>query len=593
MLGPIFNREALTLPRRASHYRARSFYLGGLWVLGFTAWQVLYGWGQTVSQGDLAYFGMIAFQLLAFSQLILVQFFAALIAAGAVAQEKDRRTLILLLVSDLRDREIILGKLFGSLLQMSLLIIASVPLLSLLLLLGGISFLQVWNTFFILLGSSIAAGSLGGLLAFWRDKTYQALALTMLFLLLYLICVEGLALVLGVWIGPETAQGLLLRLNPFRALAWVVNPPVSGTAAPTYEFIGMMVALSIGLNLLTLWKLRVWNPSGEPIIKPDAEKPAAATPLRDDSIEEHNIHAAPGKVRKVWSNPILWREICTRAYGRRPLLLKLMYLVLVILIAAYAIQQLPTPEKAYRLEPGFGFVPVLVLSFLLLNAQAVTSITSERDLNSLELLLVTQITPKEFIFGKLGGIFFNAKEFLVPPLVFLVLLGVWGYCGGETLVYLLLVTLLFFAFMAMLGLYIGLRTVRSRLAIGHSLGTVFFLFIGTMLCIYLILVSGQFEYQFFSFLVFLAIGAIGLWWVLGGQNPSMAISVAAWVCPLAMFYTITNVLIGNPRTGKAGDPLWPFLVVMGAFGFTLLAMAVPLLSEFKVVLGHNAPAAEE
>jgi ABC-type transport system involved in multi-copper enzyme maturation permease subunit len=594
MLGPIFNREALTLPRRTAHYRARGFYLGGLWVLGFTAWQVLYGWGQGISQGDLAYFGTAAFQLLAYSQLILVLFFAALIAANAVAQEKDRRTLILLLVSDLRDHEIVLGKLFGSLLQMSLLVTSSVPLLSLLLLLGGVSFAQVWNTFFIVLGCGIAAGSLGCLLAFWREKTYQALALTMLFLLLYLIGVEGLG-VLAPRLGMAEAEAaaVLLRLNPFRALGWVVNPPAEGGSGPVYEFLAVMVALSIGLNLLTLWKLRVWNPSGEPIIKPDIEKEKAETVKAAEPEEERNVHAAPGKVREVWPNPILWREMRTRAYGRRPLLIKLMYLVLVCLIAGYALQQLAAPDRAMRLEPAYGLVPVLVLSMLLLNAQAVTAITSERDLNSLELLLVTQVTPKEFIFGKLGGIFYNAKEFLIPPLALLILYGLRGYAGLETLIYLLLAMLLLFAFMAMLGVYIGLRTLRSRVAIGNSLGTVFFLFVGTMLCIYLILVSGQFEYQFFSFLVFLAIGAIGLWWVLGGQHPSMAISVAAWLCPLGMFYTITNVLIGNPRTGQAGDPLWPFLVVMGVFGFTILAMAVPLLSEFKVALGHQAPVAEE
>src|SRR5436309_783755 len=36
MLGPIFAREALTLPRRARHYVMRTVYLGLLWVLGLT-----------------------------------------------------------------------------------------------------------------------------------------------------------------------------------------------------------------------------------------------------------------------------------------------------------------------------------------------------------------------------------------------------------------------------------------------------------------------------------------------------------------------------------------------------------------------------
>ena len=36
MLGPIFNREALTIPRRGRHYLNRAAYLGILWVLGLT-----------------------------------------------------------------------------------------------------------------------------------------------------------------------------------------------------------------------------------------------------------------------------------------------------------------------------------------------------------------------------------------------------------------------------------------------------------------------------------------------------------------------------------------------------------------------------
>ena len=33
MLGPIFNREWLILPRRSRHYLTRSAYLGALWIL--------------------------------------------------------------------------------------------------------------------------------------------------------------------------------------------------------------------------------------------------------------------------------------------------------------------------------------------------------------------------------------------------------------------------------------------------------------------------------------------------------------------------------------------------------------------------------
>jgi hypothetical protein len=38
---------------------------------------------------------------------------------------------------------------------------------------------------------------------------------------------------------------------------------------------------------------------------------------------------------------------------------------------------------------------------------------------------------------------------------------------------------------------------------------------------------------------------------------------------------------------ESSDPLVPFLVIAVAFGFTITAMLVPLLSEFDVALGRT------
>ena len=59
---------------------------------------------------------------------------------------------------------------------------------------------------------------------------------------------------------------------------------------------------------------------------------------------------------------------------------------------------------------GFAFVAVGLVALLLVNAQAVTALTTERDAKTLELLLVTDITAKEFIYGKIGGVLYNMRE---------------------------------------------------------------------------------------------------------------------------------------------------------------------------------------
>ncbi len=591
--GPILQRELLTLPRRGRHYVLRFVYLAGLWVLTVTAWQASRGWGRTISPKEVADFGAFLFQLLAWLQLTLVLFFAALTAAAAVAMEKDRRTLVLLLCTDLSDAEIVLGKLLGSLAQIGLLLLSGLPIQAMLLLLGGVSWTQIVLVFVVLCVSALAAGALGNLIAFWREKTFQTLALTVLVLVLYFLLVEALRLVVYLTAGQPLVARIVGNaqswLNPYRAMAQILLPQHSESwpAFSVVPFALTMLAWVTMLSGLAVWKLRVWNPSGEPIQQREA-------PEEEEVAEPSPVATQPGPVREVWSNPVLWRELCTRSYGRRPLLIKAAFLLVAGLIAFAAWQSLPAgpQQQADRLLPALGIVPVLVLSLLLINAQGVTAITYERDLNSLDLLLVTDITPKEFIFGKLLGVLYNTKEIALPAFLLTVAYAWAGYIGWEVLVYTLIATAVLVVFAAMLGLHVGLHNVSTRAAIAYSLGTIFFLFVGTLVCIYLLLVAGRIEAQFTSFLLFLALGIGGMWFVLGGRKPSVALFISSWLCPVGLFYAVVNVLVDNPYTGTSGDPLLSFLVTVGGFGFTIAAMLVPLLSEFEVALWYSTPAEE-
>jgi hypothetical protein len=144
----------------------------------------------------------------------------------------------------------------------------------------------------------------------------------------------------------------------------------------------------------------------------------------------------------------------------------------------------------------------------------------------------------------------------------------------------------------MLGIHVALRTENSRLAVIHTLGTVFFLSVGTGVCMYLIWINQRrFEYQWLSFSTFIFAGIAGLWWVLNGDRPSSALFWASVACPVAVFYSVTNILIGKPDL-ESTDPFIPLLVTGSAFGFAIAAMLVPLLSEFDVALGRTTAAGE-
>ncbi len=600
-LGPIFAREWTTLPRNGRPQWMRGAWIGLFSVIALTCWLSTTEWSRASTYLDMSRLSPLIFQVFTAVQLVILVFFAALAAASAVALEKDRRTFLLLLITDLSNHEIVLGKILGSMLPLIQLPLATLPLLILLVATGGVGLDQVLLATALTWAAMFAGGGLGGLMALWRERTFPALALTALSMVLYLLLVQALKLIPGLADGPQ--NWLLTVVDPFTALLAVLDPsglaPAGGYGG-LLAHLGWMTALAMGLLGAGVVMLRVWNPSGEPIMQ--RELPADAPEEETDRLK---AHSGPGKPRSVFGNPILWRETHTRAYGRRPLLIQGGYLVVLALIIYGAAAPLVMGEK-FPFAAAYGLVPVAVLSLLLVTAQAVTAITSEKDLGALDLLLVTDLTAPEFVFGKLLGIFRNTLLYIVPPML---LAGWYGYMGllaspparypelarsmnASALLSLLGGATVVFAFTMVLGIHIALRARNSRGAILTGLGAIFFLTVGTLVTIALILVNGRFEYQWASFLAFLGAGIGGLWWVLNGERPSSALTLASWLCPLAVFYAAANLVVGKPGTLETGDPLIPFLVISGSFGFAIAAMLVPLLSEFDVAMGRTSGGAD-
>lgn len=567
--GPIFSREVLTSPRQLRHYLIRSGYVAALFVLMYTASQATFGWQQVRNIGDIARFGGLIFQVFSVVQLSLVLFFALLFASGNIAQEKDRKTLILLFMTDLRDRELVLGKLLASLLLVAVLLLASVPVFVMVHLLGGVSLEQIGWSLAICATAALAAGSWGSLVAFWRDKTFQTLATGVLGLVLFLGIVEVVIAVSG---GSGPAAEWAALANPYRALFTVLSPlrQESATGDSALGAVLTMIGLAVLLNASAIWRLRVWYP------------PRSIHQTTEQAGDETHVRRA--EPRTIWHNPVIWREVRTRAYGRKIFVIKLAYIV----IAAFATASLVQPAAADGQElvlgmispVGFGFVALSLLTLMLVNAQAVTSLTTERDGKTLELLLVTEITAKEFIFGKLGGVLYNTKELILIP-VLLAGYFVWaGQLTFENFIYLLLGYLTLVCFSAMLGMHSGLSFDSSRSSIANSLGTMFFLFIGVFIFMMLLVEArSSFLIQFQSFIVFIGVGSIGLWASLTHKNPSAALTVVACCLPFLTFYAITNFLLDS-TLGVA-------LSILAAYGFATAAMLIPAVSEFDVALGRT------
>lgn len=613
-IGPVFARELVTTPRRPQHYLTRSVYVTALLVLMCTAWLVVAGTQIIRNVGDMARFGASLFQVLAPLQLALITFLAALGSASAVALEKDRRTLILLLLTRLRNSELVLGKLFASLLDIVTMIAVAIPLFLLVTLFGGVDPAQVWRSAAITLATALAAASLGSTLALWREKTFQTLALTFL------------GIVLWVALGEIVASGRLFErmagqssgtwavaLSPWRAILAAARPLVgaSTSADATNHALGILlylgntVAAAVVLNAIAIARVRVWNPSRElmpiaPVEVEEADERAGASTGEPDGAEaarqthvDSRRHRTQGKSRKVWDNPILWREIRTWAYGRKVLVIRVVYALLFVLAAAALQQTIDSGAATRRGEDLAAIIPpaarplapFLLLSAVIITALSVTSITSERDGQALDLLLVTDLTPKEFVLGKIGGVLYVTWPMSLLPL------GLCGYLwwhGGLSLEDLLflaggLATVIFFV--VMLGIHCGMIYANSRTAIGVSLGTVFFLFLGIITCmVMMISFSGSFQTQQAQFLMVILGGSLGLYVALGSRNPSPAIGLASLGLPALTFYAITSYSLHHY--------LAVFLVVVAVYSFTTAAMMVPAITEFDIAMGRKTKSEE-
>ena len=203
----------------------------------------------------------------------------------------------------------------------------------------------------------------------------------------------------------------------------------------------------------------------------------------------------------------------------------------------------------------------------------------------LDLLLVTDLTPAEFLFGKLGGVFYVAKEMVLLPAAMCVYLWLARATTLENLFYLLAALAIAYLFVATLGIHAGLTYVNSRHAVAVSLGMVFFLFVGIATCMRIMMsFGGSFELQLAPFLVFMVGGGISMFVALGYRNPSAAIGLASIACPTLTFVAITSFL--------QQQTLGVFLVVVGAYGFTTAAMLIPAIYEFDFASGR-ATSAEE
>jgi ABC-type transport system involved in multi-copper enzyme maturation permease subunit len=170
--------------------------------------------------------GQAIFAALLMLMTLQVVFLAASSTAGAISLEREKQTLELLVATPISSLAIVIGKLLSALVYLFLLIAASVPLMAVVFVYGGVAPEDVLRGYIVLIVTAIGLGSFGLLCSSLVKRTTAATAITIFGVLAVTI---GTVFLLFFWQAMATFdQNGVRRAGPLgirspEPLAWL-NP---------------------------------------------------------------------------------------------------------------------------------------------------------------------------------------------------------------------------------------------------------------------------------------------------------------------------------------------------------------------------------
>jgi ABC-type transport system involved in multi-copper enzyme maturation permease subunit len=328
-------------------------------------------------------------------QFVVTLFLTPLYFAGAVAEEKERRTLEYLLTTHLSDAEIVLSKYLSRLAHLWLVLLAGLPVLALLQFLGGVDPALVSAAFALTALTTLSLGAFATLQSVLRARPLSAALRTYAEALLVLGCcgfVPGLRAGNPFWV--------LLRWEWEFARGGAGWGPLLVDYALTHL---LLTALCLGWAVSRLRRRAL--PGVSQAWVASRPHPSFASPC-------------PGRPR-VTNSPLVWKEM----YGPQELTVLLdaragILLVLVLLttglVAAgtFLVAVGGPPEKAMSRVNLWVIgvsLPVFVLAFPVVAFAAATAIARERERRTLDSLLTIPAEAGEILAAKWLGVILSVR----------------------------------------------------------------------------------------------------------------------------------------------------------------------------------------
>jgi len=415
--------------KRKRHLYLRSAYLALLIIV--LLWTLL----MTSQSGALSYralaaAGATSFKYVAYLQVGLICLIAPLFMAGAIAQEANPKTWDILLTTPLTAGQIVLGNLFGRLFFILALLAASLPLFAVTQYFGGVPGRSIFLSYAIAAGAALGVGAVAIALCVSRVAGQRAVFVFYISVVTYLAVTSAIDAV----IAPAGLTSALTPVNPFLTLRSILSPSgyaphgpdqLAGASmlarvwfgSPALSFLLVTFVGSFLIVTLSVWSVRSATLRGLRLVKNSND---------DDAAESGRTG------RHVGRNPIAWREAESRGGFVRQMarwgFLAVGLLWALGVLAFFHAGALDA--EAFR----FTLLSTLWTEYLVITLMAVVSasstIASEREDGTLDILLTTPITPADYLGGKLKGLVRYLGPMLAAPILTTMLCAGYVALGG-------------------------------------------------------------------------------------------------------------------------------------------------------------------
>jgi ABC-type transport system involved in multi-copper enzyme maturation permease subunit len=377
-------------------------------------------------------------------QYVIASLMAPSFAAGAITGEKERHTYEMLLASPLRPGAIVFGKMVASLTHLGMLILASLPIIVLCLPLGGVSVYEVLAAYLGLIVSVILFGAIGVFCSSYFSRTSSSLVVS------YLVILPLVILAILFWRALEGDGELRLKVAVLVVPAFVLSAVILMCAAAAGRMLYPPDVGSEGKEVIDLEK--------------EAEE-AVGLVIQPDQFPDRLF--APPKKQELMPdgrNPVYDKEIHSEIFSQGTLMLRL-----VIQISMLLAIPLMGVFLFWQIERCAWFaVYVIVFNMLVGPVFLAGSMTSERERQTLDLLLTTTLTPWQILSGKfIVGFRISAvlTGFLLWPLLLGTALNVSFWSNWLAVVAMFAIVLMVCLINALIALACSLFATKTSIAL--------------------------------------------------------------------------------------------------------------------------------